>query len=343
MSKKYRISELLMNHETPYYRDDEKLKDCRKVRKVDFGNNTRYLTWVDDKNMQSITTPEGRELTPEELFDFIIGSNITDFAKSKNTSDHCADIAIVLGNIGLPTTRERAIKAFELYKTGIVKKIIFTGGISKQRDIKCYMHPTSLEDFMDNTEIDLQWSDLPEADWGSETFVPDVFDQDYKEHTSKLTEKFLKETGINPEDILTETMSSSTQENAEFCKNIFDSEEIETGTKIRSAIIVTTCTHGSRAMRQFQKVFGDRISLKWCPSTLDLEQHESLKSILKAPVFDEEAFKRELKRIYCTVPELTKKLMEETANHRNAFIAGDIDEAEITTIDKEISEGHSER
>lgn len=342
MSRKYRISELIMNHETPYYSDDEKLREFRRVRKVNVGGKTRYLTWVDDKNMQSITTPEGRELTPEELFDFIIGSNITDFAKSKKISENSADIAIVLGNIGLPTTRERAIKAFELYKMGVVKKIIFTGGISTQRDVKGHMHPTSLEDYKDNAEINQQWSDLPEADWGAETFIPDVFDENYTAHTSKLTETFLRETGINPKDVLTEAMSSSTQENAEFCKNIFDFEEIETGLKIRSAIIVTTCTHGSRAMRQFKKVFGDKISLKWCPSTLDLEQHESLKAILKAPIFDEEAFKRELKRIYCTVPGLTKKLMEETANHRNAFILGDIDEAEITTIDREITDGHDE-
>ncbi len=41
---------------------------------------------------------------------------------------------------------------------------------------------------------------------------------------------------------MSETLSSSTQENAEFCKKFFESEEIETGLKIRSGIIVTTCT-----------------------------------------------------------------------------------------------------
>lgn len=83
----------------------------------------------------------------------------------------------------------------------------------------------------------------------------------------------------------------------------------------------------------FDFVIGDKISLKWCPSTLDLEQHEGMKEILNDPNFDRIAFRNELKRIYCSVPELTQKLMEETANHRNAFIAGDIDEPEITTID----------
>ena len=107
---------------------------------------------------------------------------------------------------------------------------------------------------------------------------------------------------------------------------------------INSAIIVTTCTHGSRAMRQFEKVFGDNIDLRWCPATLDLEKYDVLKSILRSKNFDEIAFRRELKRIYCTTPELIKKLQEETANHRNALILGDIDEPDITTLDKEKNE-----
>lgn len=335
---KYRISQLIMNHETPYYSYNEELKNYREVKEISDGNKTRYLTWADDKNMKSIATPEGRELTPEELFDFILGNNITDLARAKNTGENTADIAIVLGCVDLPTTRERAIKAFELYKLGIVKRIIFTGGIQKESDTKGFMHPTSLEEYMDNKEIEQEWQDLTEADYGAETFVPDVFHENYKEHSAVLTEEFLTSIGINPEDVLTESMSKSTQENAEFCKNIFDLEEIETGTKTKSAIIVTTCTHGSRAMRQFQKVFGDKISLKWCPSTIDLEKYESLKNILQAQNFDEIAFRRELKKIYCTVPELTQKLKEETANHRNAFILGDIDEPDITTIDREIAD-----
>ena len=336
MSKKYRISQLLMNNEQPYYRDDEKLKGYKRVRKVYNGNIVRYLTWVDDKNMKSITTPEGRELTPEELFDFVIGNNITDLARTKNKGENVADIAIVLGNGELGTTRERAIKAFELYKLGIVKRIIFTGGIPKARDIKGIYHPTSIEEYMDNEEVtNLEWQDLPEADWGSETFIPDVFDENYQKHSSILTEEFLRDIGVNPEDVLTEAMSTSTQENAEFCKNIFDSEEVETGTKVRTAIIVTTCTHGSRALRQFKKVFGDKISFRWCPSTLDLERYGKLKEILRAPHFDEIAFRQELKNIYCTIPELTQMLRQETANHRNAFILGDIDEPDIITIDKE--------
>ncbi len=335
MSKKYRISELLMNNETPFYTNDERLKQYSRVREVSIGNSKRYLTWVDDKHMQSITTPDGRELTPEELFDFIIGENITDFARSKNTSEHSADFAIVLGNGLFPTNKERAIKAFELYRQGLVKKIIFTGGVTNGRD-NDIMNPKSLESYMDNAPADLEWSHLSEADWGAETFVPDVYDENYQEHILQLSEEFLKDIGVNPEDIMIEPMSKSTQENALFCKNIFQAEEIETGQKVKSAILVTTCTHGSRAMKQFSKVFGSDIDLKWCPSTIDLEKFDSLKSILHAPTFDEEAFKSELKRIYCSTPELIKKLQEETANHRNAFILGDIDEATITTIDDEI-------
>lgn len=338
MSVKYRISQLLMNNEEPYFSENEKLKEYRKVRKVQDGERTRYLTWVDDKNMESIKTPEGRELTPEELFDFILGNNITDLARTKNIDENKADIAIVLGNGNLLETRERAIKAFELYKLGIVKKIIFTGGTQKQRDVKKYMHPTSIEEYMDNSKIKQEWSDLPEADWGAETFIPDVFKEKYDEHSIVLTEEFLKNIGINPEDIITESVSKSTQENAEFCKNIFEAEELETGMHINSAIVVTTCTHGSRAMRQFKKVFGDKIDLRWCPATLDLEKYDVLKSILRSKNFDEIAFRRELKRIYCTTPELIKKLQEETANHRNAFILGDIDEPDITTLDKEKNE-----
>ncbi|MDE5599303.1 MAG: hypothetical protein K2I49_00020, partial [Ureaplasma sp.] len=77
MSKKYRISELLMNNEKPIYTYVEELKDYRKVREVSNGNTIRYLTWGDDKNMKSIATPKGRELTPEVLFDFVIGDKIT--------------------------------------------------------------------------------------------------------------------------------------------------------------------------------------------------------------------------------------------------------------------------
>ena len=335
MQKKYRISQLIMNGETPYYSENDILKEYRKVRKVREGEKTRYLTWVDDKNMKSIATPSGRELTAEELFDFVIGSNITDLARVKRTSENTADIAIVLGNAKLQITRERAIKAFELYKLGIVKKIIFTGGIHKERDVNRFMHPTSLEEYMDNKQIEQKWSDLPEADWGAETFIPSVFNENYQNHSLILTEEFLKDIGVKPEDVLTEAMSNSTQENAEFCRNIFESEELENGMKIRTAILVTTCTHGSRAMRQFQKVFGDKVSLRFCPSTLDLEKYESLKAILRAHDFDDTAFRGELKRLYCTIPELTQILKEETANHRNAFIAGDINEPEITTIDKE--------
>lgn len=338
MSKEYRISQLIMDNEEPYYEYDEKLKEYKEVREVHDGDRTRYLPWADDKHIKSIATPEGRELTPEELFDFIIGDNITDFARTKNRDNNSADIAIVLGNGEISTTRERAIKAFELYRLGIVSKIIFTGGIAEERDVNDYMHPKSKEAYMNNNEIEQEWSDLPEADWGAETFIPDVFDEDYKKHSLKLTEEFLNSIGIKPEDVLTESMSKSTQENAEFCKNIFDSEEIENGTQIRSAIIVTTCTHGSRAMRQFKKVFGDKISLKWCPSTLDLEKYESLKDILSAPDFDELAFRQELKRIYCTTPELIQMLKTETANHRNAFILGDIDEPSIITKDREIKD-----
>lgn len=315
ISRTYKLSELIIDHE-------------------------RHLTRIDhSENIKSITTPEGRELTPEELFDFVIGNNITDLAKTKNANKNAADIAIVLGNITLPTTRERAIKAFELYKLGLVKRIIFTGGISKLRDKKGFIHHTSLDEYMDNELVEgLEWEDLPEADWGSETFVKEVFDENYQKHSAKLTEQFLNDVGINPEDILTEAMSTTTQENAEFCKNIFDSEEVETGTKINTAILVTTCTHGSRATKQFEKVFGNKIRFKWCPSTLDLEKYDSLKAILMAPNFDEVAFKKELKRIYCTDPKLIQMLREEVGHTRNVFIKGEIDEPVIITTDREISD-----
>lgn len=275
-------------------------------------------------------------MSPEELFDFVIGNDITDLAKTENSDENVADIAIVLGNIELLTTRERAIKAFELYRLGLVKKIIFTGGISKQRDTKGFMHPETLEAYKSNELVqDLEWNDLAEADWGAETFVKEQFDKNYQNHSSKLTEEFLNSIGVNPEDILTETMSTTTQENAEFCKNIFDLEEIETGTQVKTAILVTTCTHGNRATRQFEKVFGDKIKLKWCPSTLDLEQYESLKTILRAPNFNEIAFRNELKRIYCTNPKLTQMLREEIGHNRNVFIRGEIDDPLITTFERE--------
>lgn len=339
MKKIFKISELIIDNEDPNYIDKQRFKDDKdkKIREIrnDDKKIIRHLTWIDSaKDIKSITTPDGNELTPEELFDFVIGNNITDLTKNKERSENVADIAIVLGNIELPTTRERAIKAFELYKLGLVKKIIFTGGIGKDRDKKHIIHPESIESYMSNELIEGQdWNDRTEADWGAETFVKEKFDKDYQKHTSKLTDAFLKSLGINPEDILIEALSTTTQENAEFCKNIFDIEEMETGTKIKTAILVTTCTHGNRAKRQFKKVFGDKIDFKWCPSTLDLEKHEIIKNILNAPHFNQVSFRNELKRIYCTNPKLTQMLREEIGHTRNVFIRGEIDEPVIETYD----------
>ena len=141
--------------------------------------------------------------------------------------------------------------------------------------------------------------------------------------------------GIKPEDVITETFSKTTQENAEFCKDILDFLEMETGKKINKAILVTTCTHGNRAIRQFKKALHNGVQLTVCPSTLDLERYESMKNILRAPNFDENAFRCELKRIYCTKPELTQMLREEVGHNRNVFIRGEIDEPNIKTFDEE--------
>mgnify|MGYP007133054834 CR=1 FL=1 len=61
-----------------------------------------------------------------------------------------------------------------------------------------------------------------------------------------------------------------------------------------------------------------------------------LKAILNAPKFDEIAFKHELKRIYCTEPKLTQMLREEIGHNRNVFIRDEIDEPEITTVDRDM-------
>lgn len=334
MSKKYKISQLIMNDETPEFCDDIVPKEyppvChRDFRLVSAGNKARVLSWINDSKIESIKTPEGKELTYEELFDFVIGNNITDFARTKNKKEFSADIAIVLGSAIMKETFVRAAKVFELYKQGIVKKIIFSGGIQMPRDVKDYMHPASLKEFMDNRQIIQEWSDLTESDWAAQTFVPNVFDEDYQKYSQKLTDEFLEKAGINLEDVLAESVSKSTYENALFCKNAFDVEEIETGLNVRTALLVTSCIHGDRALRQFQKVFGDNIKLTWCPSTLDLEKYESLKVILYAKTFDEEAFRKELKRIYCTTPQLMQTLKNATGTNRNMFIYGYFDDPEI--------------
>ena len=214
-----------------------------------------------------------------------------------------------------------------------MKKIIFTGGISKSRDKKNFYH-LSPSTYNNNKIVNnLNWEDLSEADWGTELFFENIYNKDYQKHITQLTKNFLKTSGINPEDILIESMSSTTQENAEFCKNIFNIEAAESGLEINSAILVTTCTHGNRAIEQFKKVFGNRIKLDWCPSTIDLEKYESLKSILKNPNFDEIAFRKELKQVYCSTPELIQSLREEIGHHRNVFIRGEINEPIIETVD----------
>ena len=48
----YKISELIMDHEIPLY-SDVTLKGERKVQQVKQGNKTRYLTIVDDKNIEN--------------------------------------------------------------------------------------------------------------------------------------------------------------------------------------------------------------------------------------------------------------------------------------------------
>ena len=338
MAKTFKLSQLIIDNENVYYSSNDipKEETNKPIREVHTINGTRYLTWIGEKEIESIATPNGVELTPEELFEFVIGNDITDLTKTKEVPANVADIAIVLGNIGLPTTRERAIKAFELYKLGLVKRIIFTGGISKERDKKGIMHHETLEDYMDNKQVEgLQWSDLPEADWGAETLVKEEFNENYQEHLSKLTKEFLESVGINPEDVLSEPLSATTHENAKFCRDIFDLEEVENGTKVRTAVIVTSCTHGKRAIGQFQKVFGDKVKFRWCPSTIDLEQYESLRTILKASSFNAGAFRKELKRLYCTEPKLIQKLMREIASNRNAFIKGDIEEPSIRVFDRE--------
>ena len=88
MQKTFKLSELIIDHENPNYRDDERLKNDKdkKIKEILDGDKKviRHLTWIDNaKDIKSITTPDGRELTPEELFDFVIGNNITDLAKTK--------------------------------------------------------------------------------------------------------------------------------------------------------------------------------------------------------------------------------------------------------------------
>ena len=339
MPRTYKVTELIMNNELPVYNISDEQKKEGKYIEIPEGDKTRYLFLADDKNMTSIKTPEGRELTPEELFDFIIGSNVTDLTRVRDLEGKKADVAIVLGNHTLPVTRERAIKAFELYKRGIVKKIIFTGCVSERDKSIDPMNPKTKQEFMDNKVPKLKWKDIGQGDWGAETFIPSVFKKNYAKQSTILTKSKLREMGVNPEDIISDTMSRSTQENARFAKNAIDVEEIETGFKVKKAIVVSTLTHGARALRIFKKELKDSIELAWCPATLDLEKYESIKEILHAPVFDEDAFRKELKRIYCSTPELIKNLQEEVANHRNAFILGQIDEdVEIPTIDEEREE-----
>lgn len=70
MSKKLKLSQLIIDHENPYYRDDERLKNDteKKIKEVRNGDTIRHLTWIDNaKDIKSITTLNGRELTPEEL------------------------------------------------------------------------------------------------------------------------------------------------------------------------------------------------------------------------------------------------------------------------------------
>ena len=339
MSRTFKLSELIIDNENPHYIDEKRLREdkSKKIREVCNNGIKRHLTWIENpKDIKSITTPTGKELTPEELFDFVIGNNITDLAKSQYRDAQKADIAIVLGNAKLLTTRERAIKAFQLYKLGLVKRILFTGGIADDRYKQTFMKNNSLKKYRENkSSEELEWQDLSEADWGAETFIEEEFNEDYQKHITRLTRELLESVGIKPEDVITETFSKTTQENAEFCKDILDFLEMETGKKINKAILVTTCTHGNRAIRQFKKALHNGVQLTVCPSTLDLERYESMKNILRAPNFDENAFRCELKRIYCTKPELTQMLREEVGHNRNVFIRGEIDEPSIKTFDEE--------
>lgn len=58
----------------------------------------------------------------------------------------------------------------------------------------------------------------------------------------------------------------------------------------------------------------------------------------RTKIKDRDKVRAELKRIYCTTPELIQKLRSETANHRNAFIPGDIEDSfiEVNQEEREI-------
>ena len=70
MSKTFKISELIIDNEDPNYIDEERLK-CdkdKKIKEIRNGDKIRHLTWIDSsKDIKSVTTPDGKELTPEEL------------------------------------------------------------------------------------------------------------------------------------------------------------------------------------------------------------------------------------------------------------------------------------
>ena len=312
MKKTYNLSELIINDEKSDYINSERLeKEPTKIREVNNKGGVRHITWIDSsKDIKSVKTPDGRELTPEELFDFVIGNNMN-WLRNEVKEEDKADVAIVLGCADLKISRERALKAIELYRRGIVKKIIFTGGAVGERGDKFNKHEG-------NEVIDLAMEDLPEADVGALV----------------ITDEMLEEFGIDPADVVIEYMSTTTQQNAEFCENIFDEMKIETGEEVKTALIVSTVTHCNRASKQFGKVFGNKIALRCCSATKDLEKYPSLLERLEDPEFDEKGFMKELKRTYCESPELVQKLREEIGHHRNVFIRGEIYEPTIECEEK---------
>ncbi len=76
MQKMYKLSQLIIDNEDPDYIDEKRFREDKdkKIKEIKDGDKViKHLTWIDNaKDIKSITTPDGRELTPEELFDFVI-------------------------------------------------------------------------------------------------------------------------------------------------------------------------------------------------------------------------------------------------------------------------------
>jgi len=124
-----------------------------------------------------------------------------------------------------------------------------------------------------------------------------------------LMEKYALLLGVPPVDILVESRSSSTMENALFCRNIIGSQNIQ------SVIVVTSPLHTKRAWRIFTKVLPKDVRVQ---ISCDEESFE-FNRWWREPRMTQEVFDEYLKFVFTFISERSNTRMVRAKGERRGM------------------------